>query len=643
MATTLLNERYAVLDLLGQGGMGAVYRAQDHALARPVAIKERTADPSSAAGTIETARAQFRREAQALAQLAHPNLPRIYDYFSLDGNEYIVMELIEGTNLSEFVQTRGALPESLVLHWARQILDALIFLHGRSIIHRDIKPNNLILTPDERVVLVDFGLSKLYDPNSQHTSTTLRGVGTPEYAPLEQYAREVGRTDPRTDVYALGATLYRFLAGKPPMDVHARLLNPDCMRSLRELNPTVSFGAAAAIDKAMALYPQARYQTALDFQQGLGITGWSRLGKPVDSRSVGAGIVVASAPGPLAPAFDSPPPSEPMTNARALPPQAGHEADTETARMPLALAAAPPEGDEPNEILTPPNEPTRADEPPPSAEWSPAAESELTRTFDSPTQLLVKKSPLALKLVRGILQLELAPGIRMEFVRVPAGKFLMGSLLEDDPLAQRDEMPHHAVTLDEYWIGKCAVSVAQYTVFTDATARQPPFDFPAKNRYPVVNVSWFDASIFGQWLSQASGKTLRLPTEAEWEKAARGADGQLYPWGDEFDAKRLNSAEGGRGGTTPIDAYAAGVSPFGALDLVGNVWEWTADWYEPNYYSVSPAESPAGPETGHYKALRGGAWFSDRAHVRAADRTHFNPENHYDYVGFRCVLVPDLA
>lgn len=614
----IVNERYEIIAMLGKGGMGAVYHAQDLTLQRAVALKERTPDPNGTAQGMAQARAQFRREAQVLANANHPNLPHIYDYFSIGDNEYIVMDLIEGENLHRLVQEHGAQPEAVVLNWARQILDALVYLHAHKIIHRDIKPHNMILTPDDRIMLVDFGLVKLFDPSQPSTLTLLRGVGTPEYAPLEQYSREVGHTDPRSDIYALGATLYTLLAGKPPPDVHVRLLHPDTMRSVRELNPQISFGTESIIEKAMGLYPQQRYQTAQDMLLAFGFSP-SRLDTPKIERAP------APRPAPAA-QFDAPPASETVTS---LP------TPVESARETIEAAAV----ETPEDVVTT-RQPSATDllaafE---SAHPIPAAPTE---PLLHKTQVLPPRPKLTVSIVQGILRMQIGAGHFIEFVRVPAGPFWMGSAPRADIHAQPDEMPQLYVELKEFWISKFPITVAQYTIFTNATNRVAPFDFPQKSGYPVVNVSWYDASVFCRWASDLTDKQVRLPTEAEWEKAARGTDGRLYPWGNEFDAARLNCAEAKLPGTTPVDGFAGGASPYGAWDMAGNVWEWVEDWYKPDYYTERVTQNPQGPETGYYKALRGGAWFSDRAHVRAADRTHFNPENRYDYVGFRIVLIPD--
>jgi serine/threonine protein kinase len=619
-----VNERYEILDMLGQGGMGAVYRVYDLTLNRTVALKERTPDPNGTERGMAQARAQFRREAQVLAQVNHPNLPRIYDYFSIGDSEYIVMDLIEGENLHRRVQERGAQPEALVLNWTRQILDALVYLHARKIIHRDIKPHNLILTPDDRIILVDFGLVKLFDPEQPSTLTLLRGVGTPEYAPLEQYSREVGHTDPRTDIYSLGATLYTLLTGKPPPDVHARLLRPNAWHSVRELNPHVSFGTETIIEKAMGLYPQQRYQTASDMLQAFGFSP-SRL---VDAARMDS-LPTAR---PDEAATVHPPPSVGAQNAEAEP----HASSRPDAAAQIAASAA----SEDEMSVSPVKQTTtgwlaargiaRAD--------TPVKTTAVTR--DS-TRILPAHPKMSVSLVRGVLRMQLGLGNYVEFVRVPAGAFVLGSDANKDLHAQPDELPQGQVELDEFWISKYPVTVTQFTLFTSATNRPAPFDFPQKSGHPVVNVSWYDALVFCRWASDLTGKQVRLPTEAEWEKAARGTDGRIYPWGDELDAARLNCADANIGGTTPVDRFPGGASPYGAWDMAGNVWEWVNDWYKPDYYAERVSKNPQGPETGNYKALRGGAWFSDQYHVRAADRTNFNPENRYDYVGFRLVMVPD--
>ncbi len=595
-----LVNRYEILSMLGQGGMGAVYRANDTTLGRIVAVKERAPDPNGTEAGMAQARSQFRREAQTLAQVSHTNLPHIYDFFPNAENEYIVMDLVEGENLHHLLGSRGSQPEALVLSWARQILDALVYLHSRNLIHRDIKPHNLILTPDDRIVLVDFGLVKLMDPDRPSTLTLLRGVGTPEYAPLEQYSREVGHTDPRSDIYSLGATLYALLTGKPPMDVHARLLRPDSWKSVRDVNPSISFGTESIIEKALGLYPQQRYQTASDMLQAFGFSP--------------ARIHEVAVPAPAAATV----PTYPATE----------EFISHSRSMDLDLPPFPP--------IPPPA-------PPPPAKTEPdATGGEGTQVLHGSTQVLGPKPKLTLTLVRGVLRMQLGLGKYVEFVRVPGGKFLMGSNPADDPHLQSDETPPRNVELNEFWISKYPVTVAQYTLFTSATNQPAPFDFPQKSEHPITNISWYDAMVFCRWASDLTDKEVRLPTEAEWEKAARGTEGQIYPWGDVFEATRLNCAESGGAGTTPVTRFAEGTSPFGAVDMAGNVWEWVNDWYKPDYYKIAPETNPQGPETGHYKALRGGAWFSDSVHVRAADRTHFNPDNHYDYVGFRIVLAAGI-
>lgn len=278
----ILQSRYSILRPLGQGGMGAVYLAEDQRLAgRQCAIKENTPDPNASPAALAQIRRQFQAEASVLANLDHPNLPKVSDYFSNGGNEYIVMEYVEGENLADVLARHGGpLPEKPVLIWADQVLAAVEYLHGQrpnSILHRDIKPANIILTPQARIKLVDFGLVKLLDPNNPQTATMMKGMGTPEYSPLEQYAGGAGHTDIRSDIYSFGATLYHLLTSIRPPDVHQRLLDPAKLVLPRQAVPALSAATETAVLKAMEVYPSNRYQTAHDFRQALAA---SRLALP---------------------------------------------------------------------------------------------------------------------------------------------------------------------------------------------------------------------------------------------------------------------------------------------------------------------------------------------------------------------------
>ena len=231
---TLLNRRYRIVRLLGQGGFGAVYRAWDLNLNRPCAVKENT-DVS-----LEAVR-QFSREASLLANLSHPNLPRVTDHFSIPGQgQYLVMDYIEGEDLREMVEKSfEPLPEEQVLPWIIQVCDALSYLHSlpQPIIHRDLKPANIRITPQGKAYLVDFGIAKIYDPQL-HTTSGAKAL-SPGYSPPEQYGQ--GRTDARSDVYALGATLYTLLTSqRPPDSVDLLTATAPKLPSVRSLNPKVS-------------------------------------------------------------------------------------------------------------------------------------------------------------------------------------------------------------------------------------------------------------------------------------------------------------------------------------------------------------------------------------------------------------------
>jgi formylglycine-generating enzyme required for sulfatase activity len=247
----------------------------------------------------------------------------------------------------------------------------------------------------------------------------------------------------------------------------------------------------------------------------------------------------------------------------------------------------------------------------------------------------------------------IAPIDQMVLVEIPAGEFEMGSSKVDDPDAFDEELPQHIVYLDTYWIDQTEVTNAQYALCVAASGactqpannysltRESYYDDSQYANYPVIFVSWGQAAAYCAWANR------RLPTEAEWEKAARGTDGRIYPWGNIFDGTLVNycdvnckspwrdpSFTDGYEDTSPVGAYSTGESVYPVWDMAGNVYEWVADWYGP--YNSSRQVEPIGPDSGTEKIIRGGSWGDDRLHIRTAIRSHIGPDNWLNFIGFRC-------
>lgn len=270
-----LRERYKILRFISQGGMGSIYQAEDLRLeGRLCAVKEVRLDPSLPPETLKQTRDQFQREANILARLDHPNLPKVSDIFSEADRDYLVMDFVPGKDLrtlmAEARQRGEFLAEREVLAWAGQLADALGYLHSQEppILHRDIKPSNLKLTPNGVVKLVDFGLVKILAPGDA-TITIVQGRGTALYTPLEQYGGDTGHTDVRSDVYAFGATLYHLLTNEPPMEARERFLNPEGLAALQQYNPELSPRTQRAVLWAMSLHPDDRPGSILELKEAL--------------------------------------------------------------------------------------------------------------------------------------------------------------------------------------------------------------------------------------------------------------------------------------------------------------------------------------------------------------------------------------
>jgi len=610
----VLQGRYRIIRQIGGGGQALVYLAEDTNLGDLRAIKELTPDPNASPQERQAAYDQFQREARVLARLNHPNLARVWDHFRIGDNAYLIMDYIEGQTLQEILdQTAGLLPEAAVLRWAGQLCDVLDYLHKQHppIIFRDLKPANVMLDRSDTVKLIDFGIVRFFKPGK--TTDTLR-MGTMGYAPPEQYEGR-GQTDARSDIYSLGATLHHLLTKRDPTQHPPFSFNSAPPRSL---NPAVSPHVEAAITKALAYDRVDRFQSAPEMKRAL----------------MGA--------------VSTPPPT--VTIPR---PVAKRRIELRWPLLGLAalfvvvvwfLAGREEPGPRPTPtvartvVLA-----TNTATPAPGLTASPTAPPTLTPEPPTPT----KPQPTA---VPGREQVWEKDGSVM--VHVPAGEFLMGSK-EDDPDAYADEHPQHTVYVSEFWIDKAEVTNAQYRNCVEAGAcrapttcdwGEPTYSDSSKTDHPVVCVSWQDAKAYCEW----AGK--QLPTEAEWEKAARGTDGRKYPWGDDFDGSKVNfcdvnceynhrdsGADDGYQRTAPVESYPEGASPYGALDMAGNVWEWCQDWYSANYYASSPQHDPQGPGSGSSRVVRGGSWSRLERLVRAADRDGDVPVSRYYVLGFRCV------
>lgn len=674
-----LNNRYQIIDMLGQGGFGAVYRALDVRLKHVCAIKENLGPP-------EVSR-QFEREAELLANLSHPCLPKVTDHFIVPGQgQYLVMELVEGDDLQELVDVRGGpVPENQAVGWILQVADALEYLHSQNppIIHRDIKPSNIILSGNGSVTLVDFGLSKLHDPKLKTTQGAL-GV-SPGYSPQEQYVR--GKTDVRSDIYALGATLYCLLTGvEPPESVQRNLgavLSPP-----RALNAAVSPQVEQAVMKAMEMQPVKRFQSAAEFKAAL-------LGRPVKQASIApvqTSLRPASTAGqniqdmnrwrlprwlwigllvPFAALVvfltasllkDNNPGSRitqegtllvtetilPAGTAATLPAtgqvigQVSPTLPSGQSRLPgiYTVAAGDTCGELAARFKVTAEEIWRINNFPGNCDQIFAGQKLLipAQATGEP-QLLEANAPGELE--AGTVRTASKDGTQLVFV--PAGVFWRGS--DDSDLQSRQgEKPMQAIYLDAFWIDQSEVTNAMYAGCVREGACTEPsqtsshrnmfyYGQAAFDEYPVIHVSWEDAERYCSWAGR------RLPSEAEWEKAARGVDGRIYPWGNEPASGRLANYDNQVGDTTRVGSYPAGASPYGVLDMSGNAAEWVADWFDMQYYLSSRVINPDGPETGQFRVQRGGSWLSQSYAIRSAHRLWNYPDLSFEGIGFRCAVT----
>lgn len=612
--------KYEILAEIGYGGFAAVYQAHDTTSGRTVALKVMHPYWQSDAAFVR----RFRREGFEMSRLHHPNIVAVYESGELEHSLYIAMEYLPGRTLNDVLKTEPTLSLERTVSILEPVASALDYAHRQGIIHRDIKPANVLLNESGdqlQVTLLDFGLVKALAGSSALTSQGML-VGSPEYMAPEQANLEARRdVGPAVDRYALGILAYRMLTGRVPFPGNTpATLNAHEHKPVphpHEFRPDLPDEAAAALLKILAKSPAERFQTAGAFV--------AQLRMAADAQSS----------------------------------QQEHDAHLKTLYARLDTAARDHQW---REVLKLAGEIQAIDR---------HYRDVQTRLTAAQHELGVQSAAARRRARRlrglgalGLLLLLLAviwawrrfaapaapprtatvgqtwtrPTDDMTLVYVPPGVFLMGAA-DGDP----DERPVHSVTLSGFWLDRTEVSAAQYARCV-AAGKCAALESPAAGpTYPAVGVSWEDAAAYCAW---AGG---RLPTEAEWEYAYRGAAAARYPWGNAFDPARVNfcdvqcgeawaasDGDDGYAAAAPVDAIPAGASWCGVLNLAGNAWEWVADWYREDAYVMAVAQNPTGPTSGALRVLRGGSWSSPAYNVRGSYRFSAAPAQSDPTWGFRC-------
>ncbi len=576
---------YEVLQVLGQGGFGIVFRAFDDVLHRVVAVK--VLSPQMAATS--PARRRFLREARSSAQVRHENVVQVHEVAE-QPLPYLAMEFIPGETLQQRLDRVGPLDVPEVLRIGRQIAEGLAAAHAMDLIHRDIKPGNVLLEGGhQKVKITDFGLARAADDASISQSGII--AGTPMYMAPEQ--AEGQTLDQRADLFSLGSVLYQMVAGRPPFRANSAVavlkrVAEDKPRAIREIIPETPQWLCDIIAKLHAKNPDDRYQSAREVAD-----------------------VLADCEAQLKA-------NAKLKDYSRIPqskPAAGRPERRAAWRKPAGFAAA--------------------------ALLLPVVALALTEIAGI-THLLPKQQPTPDHLQSGDQPKDNEPPtdftntLGMKFKLIPAGKFTMGSPKEEIDRCLKQfgpykenlptEGPEHPIEITRpFYLGATEVTVGQFRQFVDEEAyqvgdgrwRNPRFD--QTDQHPVVFVSWNNAVDFCKWLSAKEGKEYRLPTEAEWEYSCRaGKAGSRYGFGDD-DAQLKDYAwfdQNSGGGTHPVGKKKP--NAWGLYDMHGNAWEWCQDNYDPDYYKNSPVKDPPGGAGG---ARAGAAAGGSTAQCSAARRS----------------------
>lgn len=589
--------KYRIVRVLGQGGFGITYLAAHTSLDKQVAIKEffpkmycdRDESTSRVRLTIhnnEDLAAKFKlkflKEARNIARFDHPGIVKIHDVFEENDTAYYVMDYIEGESLDVIVRQQGRLPEAKAISYVLKVGAALEYIHSRKMNHLDVKPANIMVRrEDDAPILIDFGLAKQYDASGGQTSTTPVGISH-GYAPIEQYRDGgVSTFTPQTDVYSLGATLYKLVTGITPLD--ATELSESSLTIPGNVSPRV----VQVILKAMSTARSARYATMAEFCRA-----FDEESIPVFRKWYVAAAVVAV--GVLMCLIWRPWKDDPATSSVTNPPQSQSSSAVST----------PPRVSDGGNSATP------ASNPPPSSH---SGSTSATETVNEKT----------IRWASGVTdgQKNILRTLIGNMVYVEGGTFRMGS---DDSDAYSDEKPVHQESVGSFFINRYEVTQKEW----QAVMNNNPSNFKGDN-LPVECVSWDDCQKFIRKLNELTGLSFRLPTEPEWEYAAKGGTrSRNYKYSGSNSIGEVAWYDGNSGSKT----HAVGTksaNELGLYDMSGNVWEWTASVWCSDYNSA---------RTGSIRVRRGGSWYSYAGYCRSSCRYYDAPDCRDSILGLRLVL-----
>ncbi len=635
----ILRKRYQIIKFLAGGGFGDTYLAKDLDLpGKPHCVVKHLKPKDNRPVVLQLARKLFDIEAQVLYNLGYqcPQIPTLFAHFEETGEFYLVQEFIDGHDLNTEIVAGKKLSESYVITLLKNILEVLTVPHEHqpnAVIHRDIKPANLMRRrQDGKIVLIDFGAVRQINQlivNVNGDVTTTIAIGTPGYAPSEQAK---GKPKLCSDVYAVGMIGIQALTGILP---HQLQEDPRTGEVIwRQLVPRIDSRFADVLEKMVRDHFSQRYQNAGEALQAL--------------LSLSPPPTPTPTPTPRPPV----PPTIISTNTtrRGLLQLAGFAGGG----FALALLSQnllnnkssssspnfPPESDKSPVSSSPPQQ----ESPKPSPETpAPKASSNSLKTFDFETATVNSTGQIANRRqgqARVFIE-NIGNGITLDMIAIPGGSFVMGSPSTETG-RYNDEGPQHNVTVAPFFMGKYEVTQAQY----QAVMGNNPSKFKGAKR-PVEQVTWDEAVEFCRKLTQKTGKTYRLPSEAEWEYACRAGTTTPFYFGDTITPDLVNydgnnpygSAPKGlyRGKTTDVGSFPP--NSFGLYDMHGNVWEWCSDKYHDNY-SGAPTDGSSWEIGGsEYRVLRGGSWLNLAVYCRCAHRYGSSAGNRNSNLGFRVALA----